>query len=88
MPAEQPTDMFCRSNRQSTGFLMLLFCGGCCFVLVAIQLKRQALPMTLHGKFARARSAWYETCERQNRWVLASCALVPFYSNTLWLACT
>eukprot|EP00971_Amphidinium_carterae_P032777 645305-Amphidinium_carterae.1 len=65
MPAEQPTDMFCRSNRQSKQFIMLLYCGVCCFVVAAIKLKRKALPM--HGAFARARSAWYETCQQQNR---------------------
>eukprot|EP00971_Amphidinium_carterae_P302210 6004409-Amphidinium_carterae.1 len=85
MPTEQPTGMFCRSNRQGTRFIMLLFCGGCCFVLAAIQLKRKALPM--YGEFARARSAWYETCRQQNRLVVASFALLPFYSNTLLLAC-
>eukprot|EP00971_Amphidinium_carterae_P104230 2064317-Amphidinium_carterae.1 len=86
MPTEQPTDMFCISNQQSTRFIMLLFCGGCCFVLAAIQLKREALPM--YGDFARARSAWYETCQQQNRLVLATCVLLPFYSNALLLACT
>eukprot|EP00971_Amphidinium_carterae_P287321 5703625-Amphidinium_carterae.1 len=86
MPAEQPTGMFCRSNQQIKHFIMLLFCGGCCFVLAVIQPKRKALPM--HGKFARARFAWYETCQQQNRLVLASCMLLPAYSNALWLACT
>eukprot|EP00971_Amphidinium_carterae_P268834 5333126-Amphidinium_carterae.1 len=37
---------------------------------------------------ARARSAWYQTCQQQNCLVLASCMLLPFYSNALWLACT
>eukprot|EP00971_Amphidinium_carterae_P305511 6071099-Amphidinium_carterae.2 len=86
MVEEQPTDMFCRSNRQSARFIMLLFCGGCGFVLAAIQLKRKALPM--YGQFAIARSAWYETCQQQNRLVVASFVLLPFYSNALWLACT
>eukprot|EP00971_Amphidinium_carterae_P300404 5968781-Amphidinium_carterae.1 len=45
MPAEQPADMFCTSNQQSTRFIMLLFCGGCCFVLATFLLKRKALPM-------------------------------------------
>eukprot|EP00971_Amphidinium_carterae_P097560 1930436-Amphidinium_carterae.1 len=76
MPAEQPTGMFCRSDQQGTRFIMLLICSGCCFILVAIQLKIEALPM--YGNFARARSAWYETCQRQNRLVLASCVLLPF----------
>eukprot|EP00971_Amphidinium_carterae_P214122 4249462-Amphidinium_carterae.1 len=86
MPTEQPTDMFCRSNRQGQRFILLLFCGVCCFILAAIQLKRKALPMD--GEFARARSAWHETCHRQNRLVLASCVLLPFYSRALWLTCT
>eukprot|EP00971_Amphidinium_carterae_P136050 2695782-Amphidinium_carterae.1 len=86
MPEEQPTDMFCRSNRQSQKFILLLLCGGCCFVLAAIQLKRTALPMC--GEFEHARLAWYETCQQQNRLVLTSCVLLPFYSKALLLACT
>eukprot|EP00971_Amphidinium_carterae_P255833 5079511-Amphidinium_carterae.1 len=86
MPAEQPTQMFCASNQQSTHFIMLLFGGGCCFVLAAIQLERKAVLM--YGDFALARSAWYETCQQQNRLVLASCVLLPFYSRALLLACT
>eukprot|EP00971_Amphidinium_carterae_P103697 2053167-Amphidinium_carterae.1 len=86
MPAERPTDMFCKSNRQSTHFIMLLYCGACCTVLAAIQLRGQALLM--NGELARARSAWHETCQQQNRLVLASCVLLPFFSNSLWLACT
>eukprot|EP00971_Amphidinium_carterae_P018443 363952-Amphidinium_carterae.1 len=86
MPTEQPTDMFCKSNGQSKRLIMLLSCGGCCFVLAAISLKREALPMD--GEFARARLAWYETCQQQHRLVLASFVLLPLYSNTLWFACT
>eukprot|EP00971_Amphidinium_carterae_P081798 1618135-Amphidinium_carterae.1 len=86
MPTEQPTNMFCRSNRQSKNFIILLSCGGCCFVLAAIQLNRKVLPM--YGEFALSRSAWYETCQQQNRLVLASCVLLPFYSKALLLACT
>eukprot|EP00971_Amphidinium_carterae_P169615 3360350-Amphidinium_carterae.1 len=41
----------------------------------------------MHGAVARARSAWYETCQQQNRLVLAPCVLLPFYSNALLLAC-
>eukprot|EP00971_Amphidinium_carterae_P064095 1269055-Amphidinium_carterae.1 len=55
-------------------------------MLAAIQLKRQTLPVD--AKFARARSAWYETCQLQNRLSLASCVLLPIYSNMLKLACT
>eukprot|EP00971_Amphidinium_carterae_P048531 956551-Amphidinium_carterae.1 len=55
MPIEQPTDMFCVSNEQSKRFILLLFSGGCFFILAAIQLKRKVLPT--RGKFARARSA-------------------------------
>eukprot|EP00971_Amphidinium_carterae_P334297 6469482-Amphidinium_carterae.1 len=86
MPLEQPTGMFCRSNRQSKTFITLLFCGVCCFLLAVSQLKRKALPV--YGDFALARSAWYETCQKQNCLVVASCVLLPFYSNGLWLACT
>eukprot|EP00971_Amphidinium_carterae_P069574 1376943-Amphidinium_carterae.1 len=42
----------------------------------------------MYGEFARARLAWYETCQRQNRLMLVSCVLLPFYSNALLLACT
>eukprot|EP00971_Amphidinium_carterae_P294589 5849235-Amphidinium_carterae.1 len=65
---------------------MLLSCGGCCFLLAVMQLKKVALPM--YGRFARARSAWHETCQQQNRCMLASCVLLPLYSSTLLLACT
>eukprot|EP00971_Amphidinium_carterae_P200452 3977751-Amphidinium_carterae.1 len=41
----------------------------------------------MYGAFACARSAWYETCQQQNRLVLASCLLLPVYSNALLLAC-
>eukprot|EP00971_Amphidinium_carterae_P204952 4067539-Amphidinium_carterae.1 len=36
---------------------------------------------------AHARSAWYETCQRQNCLFVASCILLPMYSNMLLLAC-
>eukprot|EP00971_Amphidinium_carterae_P013364 263423-Amphidinium_carterae.1 len=42
----------------------------------------------MKGEVAHARSAWHETCHQQNRLVLASCVLLPFYSNVLLLACT
>eukprot|EP00971_Amphidinium_carterae_P121153 2399657-Amphidinium_carterae.1 len=45
MPAEQPTDMFCRSNEQGKNFIMLLLFGCCCFLLALSQVKRKALPM-------------------------------------------
>eukprot|EP00971_Amphidinium_carterae_P031277 615988-Amphidinium_carterae.1 len=86
MPAEQPTEMFCRSNEQSTRFIMLLFSACFCFVLAVAMRKRMALPMC--REVARAGSAWYETCQQQNRLLLASCVPLPFYSNSLWLACT
>eukprot|EP00971_Amphidinium_carterae_P054523 1074269-Amphidinium_carterae.1 len=38
-------------------------------------------------KFARARLAWYETRLQQNRFLLTSWVLIPFYSKALWLAC-
>eukprot|EP00971_Amphidinium_carterae_P154610 3065926-Amphidinium_carterae.1 len=66
--------------------MMLLFCGGCCFVVAVIQVKGKAVPM--NRELVLTRSAWYETCQRQNRLVLASCVLLPFYSNALLLACT
>eukprot|EP00971_Amphidinium_carterae_P276612 5489321-Amphidinium_carterae.1 len=86
MQTEQPTEMFCRSNWQGKQFILLL-CGGSSFLMLAvIQLKRKALP--IRAEVALARSAWYETCQQQNRLALASCVLLPFYSNVLWLACT
>eukprot|EP00971_Amphidinium_carterae_P146979 2912751-Amphidinium_carterae.1 len=86
MPTEQPTGMFCTSYRQGTRFIMLLFCGGCCFLLAASQVKKKALPMA--EDIACARSAWYQTCQQQNCLVLASCMLLPFYSNAALLVCT
>eukprot|EP00971_Amphidinium_carterae_P318908 6339317-Amphidinium_carterae.1 len=86
LPTEQPIDMFCTSNWHGKQFIMFLFCGGCCFILAASQLKRKAWSM--HEKFARARLEWYETCQQQNRLVLTSCVLLPVYSSSLWLACT
>eukprot|EP00971_Amphidinium_carterae_P223870 4442217-Amphidinium_carterae.1 len=86
MPAEQPTQMFCMSNRQSTHFIILLFSGGCCFFLAMSLGKRKNFPM--QGVLARGRSAWYETCKQQNCLALVSCVLLPAYSNALWLACT
>eukprot|EP00971_Amphidinium_carterae_P200103 3971321-Amphidinium_carterae.3 len=42
----------------------------------------------MYGKFARARSAWYETCQQQKCLLLAPCLLLPLYNNMLLLACT
>eukprot|EP00971_Amphidinium_carterae_P134023 2655907-Amphidinium_carterae.1 len=42
----------------------------------------------MYGATARARSAWYETCQQQHRFLLASYVLLPSYSNMLLLACT
>eukprot|EP00971_Amphidinium_carterae_P315670 6274707-Amphidinium_carterae.1 len=42
----------------------------------------------MNALLAPAKLAWYETCQQQNRLLLASCVLLPFYSNALWLACT
>eukprot|EP00971_Amphidinium_carterae_P045156 888582-Amphidinium_carterae.1 len=84
--AEQPSDMFCVSNQQGKSFIMLLACGGCVFLLSVFQLTRKTLRV--RGKFARARSAWYETCQQQNRLLLASYVLLPTYTNMLLLACT
>eukprot|EP00971_Amphidinium_carterae_P289374 5745411-Amphidinium_carterae.1 len=66
MPAEQPTEMFCVSNRKSKHFIMILLGGGCFFMFsaIAMQLERRAVPM--YGEYARARAAWYETCQQQN----------------------
>eukprot|EP00971_Amphidinium_carterae_P334178 6469297-Amphidinium_carterae.1 len=70
----------CRQSSQLTCFARQIDMAK------AIQLKRKAVPM--YGKFARARAAWYETCQQQNRMMLASCVLLPLYSNALVLACT
>eukprot|EP00971_Amphidinium_carterae_P097568 1930581-Amphidinium_carterae.1 len=86
MPAEQPTDMFCVSNQPAKRFLVFLLCGGCFFTLATMRLKRQTLPMPRN--FTRAKAAWYETCKQQNCLLLASCILLPLYSNMLLLACT
>eukprot|EP00971_Amphidinium_carterae_P289010 5738689-Amphidinium_carterae.2 len=42
----------------------------------------------MNGFLAPAKLAWYETCQQQTRLFFASCVLLPFYSNALWLACT
>eukprot|EP00971_Amphidinium_carterae_P335822 6471871-Amphidinium_carterae.1 len=65
---------------------MLLLCGACCFLPAVINLKPTTLPV--YGKFALARSAWYETCQQLNCVALASFVLLPLYSNTLLPACT
>eukprot|EP00971_Amphidinium_carterae_P222341 4413088-Amphidinium_carterae.1 len=54
--------------------------------MAATQLKRKALSS--NGKFARARSAWYETCQEHQCLLLTSCVLLPLYSNMLLRACT
>eukprot|EP00971_Amphidinium_carterae_P250171 4966132-Amphidinium_carterae.1 len=54
-------------------------------MLAAIQLKRKTLPM--YGRFAHAKSAWYETCQQQKCLLLASCVLLPLYNNMLLLSC-
>eukprot|EP00971_Amphidinium_carterae_P267037 5296796-Amphidinium_carterae.1 len=46
------------------------------------------MNLPIYGQLARARSAWYETCQQQNRLVLASLLLLPLYNNMLLLACT
>eukprot|EP00971_Amphidinium_carterae_P253560 5034152-Amphidinium_carterae.1 len=51
-----------------------------------MQLKRGTSPM--YGEFVHARAAWYETCQQQNRLVVAACFLLPVYSRMLLLACT
>eukprot|EP00971_Amphidinium_carterae_P032460 639342-Amphidinium_carterae.1 len=86
MPAEQPTNMFCVSNRRGKCFMLLLLGGGSVFMLTAIPLKGKTLPM--HGEFVRARAAWYETCQQQNRLSVAACFLLPVYSKMLSIACT
>eukprot|EP00971_Amphidinium_carterae_P128477 2544956-Amphidinium_carterae.1 len=79
MPAEQPTGMFCVSNHQSKRFIALLCCGGCCFLMAVVQAKKSTnLPMD--GRLQRARFAWYETCQKQKRMLLASCVLLPVYN--------
>eukprot|EP00971_Amphidinium_carterae_P065594 1299640-Amphidinium_carterae.1 len=37
----------------------------------------------MNRELARARSVWYETCQEHNHLVLASCVLLPLYSNAL-----
>eukprot|EP00971_Amphidinium_carterae_P288026 5717655-Amphidinium_carterae.1 len=66
--------------------MMLLICGACFFLLAATQLKGSALPS--NGKFARARSAWYETCQEHKCLLMASCVLLSLYSNIPLRACT
>eukprot|EP00971_Amphidinium_carterae_P061259 1212873-Amphidinium_carterae.1 len=62
-PAERPAGMFCLSNKQGTNFVMLLACGACLFGLTACISVRGRQGHRFYGQFARARSAWHETCQ-------------------------
>eukprot|EP00971_Amphidinium_carterae_P294125 5839980-Amphidinium_carterae.1 len=42
----------------------------------------------LYGRFARAKSAWNETSQRQTAVLTASCVAALFDNNTVSLACT
>eukprot|EP00971_Amphidinium_carterae_P118522 2348098-Amphidinium_carterae.1 len=75
-----PADMFCVSNRQAK-HLILLICGGICFLLLAAmhpKTQKVSTSSQMDG-IARARSAWYETRQQQNALFVASCVLLPLY---------
>eukprot|EP00971_Amphidinium_carterae_P302541 6011960-Amphidinium_carterae.1 len=89
--AERPSDMFCVSNVQGITFVIVLVCAVSSFLLVAFAHKsfgrRQPLRPLLE-QFARARSAWYETIQRQALLAWASCMVLGLYINMVPLTCT
>eukprot|EP00971_Amphidinium_carterae_P260379 5166010-Amphidinium_carterae.1 len=78
--------MFLVSNGQGKMFVMMSFGCACIFCLATFRLKSGNRAM--HGRFARAKSAWIETSQRQNVVLMASCVSALVYKNMLSLACT
>eukprot|EP00971_Amphidinium_carterae_P014132 278509-Amphidinium_carterae.1 len=66
MTAEKPADMFLVSNGQGNNFLMISIGCACIFCLATFRMKRANPAMLQYGRFARAKSAWIETSQRQN----------------------
>eukprot|EP00971_Amphidinium_carterae_P052070 1025055-Amphidinium_carterae.1 len=83
--------MFCVSNAQGISFAVVFVCAVSYFLLVAFAHMSfaQLQPLRpLVGQFARARSAWYETIQRQTLLALASCLMLGLYVNMVPLTCT
>eukprot|EP00971_Amphidinium_carterae_P290011 5758433-Amphidinium_carterae.1 len=85
---EQPSDMFCVSNERGKHFAMLLILACCIFISVAFKTLRDLKGRAMHGKFARARSAWHEASQYQRQFLVASCGLLILHSNMVSRACT
>eukprot|EP00971_Amphidinium_carterae_P191205 3794551-Amphidinium_carterae.1 len=84
--AEQPSDMFLVSNGPGKKFVMMSLGCACIFCLATFRLKI-ANP-AMYGRFARAKSAWIETSQRQNAVLMAACVSALVCNNMLSLACT
>eukprot|EP00971_Amphidinium_carterae_P271997 5398091-Amphidinium_carterae.1 len=88
---EQPSDMFCVSNKQGKQFIILLMCGACLFCLTLLFLKLELASHVnvdrVHGCFAPARSAWYEASQQQDLLFVASGVVFPLYSHMVLRAC-
>eukprot|EP00971_Amphidinium_carterae_P323478 6428493-Amphidinium_carterae.1 len=66
---EQPADMFLVSNAQGKKFVTVSLCCACIFCLATFRVK-SANP-AMYGRFARAKSAWIETSQRQSAVLMA-----------------
>eukprot|EP00971_Amphidinium_carterae_P269597 5348200-Amphidinium_carterae.1 len=78
--------MFLVSEGPAKHFVMVFLGCACIFCLATLRLK-SANP-AMHGRFARAKSAWNETSQRQNAILMASCVSALSYNNIQFLACT
>eukprot|EP00971_Amphidinium_carterae_P064050 1267787-Amphidinium_carterae.1 len=67
MTAEQPAQMFLVSERQGKKFALLFLGCACIFCLGSLATFRmKSTNPVMHGRFARAKSAWIETSQRQS----------------------
>eukprot|EP00971_Amphidinium_carterae_P154750 3068161-Amphidinium_carterae.1 len=67
-------------------FVMTFLGCACIFCLATFRLK--IINQVMYGRFARAKSAWNETCQHQSTVLMASCAPALLYTNMQSLACT
>eukprot|EP00971_Amphidinium_carterae_P096587 1911681-Amphidinium_carterae.1 len=84
--AEQPAGMFLVSEGPAKHFVMVFLGCACIFCLATFRLK--SANEVMYGRFARAKSAWNETSQRQNVVLMASCVSALLYNNMQSLACT
>eukprot|EP00971_Amphidinium_carterae_P162452 3220456-Amphidinium_carterae.1 len=77
--------MFLVSEGPAKHFVMVFLCCACIFCLATLRLK-SANP-ALYGRFARAKSAWIETSQRQNAVLMAACVSALLHNNMQSLAC-